>query len=309
MVRVPELRYIQTLITGRHNASLLIDELTSLKIPVPANDLKIIYADLVNSNTQYFGDPSYPPPEHDWLVSFQMSPMYYYRFAKPIPDGVNLQGCAQAIHMLEDPKLVKYINTLLLANIPINDIELILNAKYNISYESKDFEMFERYFANYSTWSYTDKDIFINSLINEDYRRAYRSAITNERSQIIWELGLGTDPTASFETMLRDMFTDSYFLFKKNLKFNTEDAQRFAHLAIKLSDRMDHLDEKNKDENDLFSELKINLQTQSTQKKSSNPSGAIIDMEELGDLISKPETPKENIVDLETLMNITEEGK
>lgn len=296
-IRVPEKKYIQTLIVGKLNSSLVVDDLQSRRIAITTG-MKPIYSQLVTENPSYFQKDYTGEPDMGWLESLGIAPMYAYRFKKPL--DVSIQGCEGAFKMLEDPKMVRFVNALGMAGINRTDIELILNAKYNISYESPDFETFIEYFANYDGWSYGDKEMYINNEVQDPELKAiYKRALTGERTLLIWELGLGTDPSASFDDMLQDMFTDSYFYFKKKLKFAPDDAQKFAQLAIKLADRMDQIQDKTREQTDLFSELKFKLEEDSTSKKDTK--SQVIDISEMDVVL--PERTEGKIVNLDALMN------
>jgi hypothetical protein len=299
IIRVPERKYIETLIVGRNNSSLIIDELQIHNIPIPVNDMKAIYENVVKSNPKYFQDETLPY-EEEWIESLKISPMFYYRFKKPTE--VSLAGCAGAFKILEDPKVTKYIHALLLNGVPKDDIELIINARYNIAYDTPDFEVYIHNFANYDNWTYQDKELFVASIQDPDQKKTYKKAISQDRSELIWELGLGSDPKASFEEMLKDMFTDSYFYFKKNLKYSTEDSHKFAALAVKLADRMDQMEDKKKEEMDIFKELQFKLQTESTKKSKSKE---IIDRNDMD--VEVPERSDKIIPDLSKLMNTAAE--
>jgi hypothetical protein len=279
------------------NSSLVVDDLQSRRIAITSG-MKQIYSELVTANPAYFQKDNITPPEQEWLDSLGISTMYYYRFKKQT--DISLQGCEGAFKMLEDPKMVRYVNALALAGINHTDIELILNAKYNISYESPDFETFLEYFANYDGWSYSDKELYINNDVTDpELKSIYKGALKGERALLIWELGLGTDPSASFDDMLQDMFTDSYFYFKKKLKFAPDDAQKFAQLAIKLADRMDQIQDKTREQTDLFSELKFKLDEDSTGTKDKK-STSVVDISEMDVVI--PERTEGKITDLSALM-------
>lgn len=295
IIRVPEKKYIQTLIAGRFNSGMVIDELANHRITVPVNDMKAIYEEMVQTNIKFFQDQSVKATD-EWISQLDLFPMYYYRFKKVY--NAPVLGCEGAFKMLEDPKMVKYVNALALSGVPKSDIELILNARYNISYETPDFDVFIKFFANYDGWSYQDKELFIASLQDVDLRRIYKSALTSERTQLIWELGLGTDPTASFDSMMRDMFTDSYFYFKKNLKFAPDEAHKFAQLSVKLADRMDQIQDKEEKERDIFSELKFKLEVEDTKSKKKSK---IMDLTDTD--LEIPKSTRTEIADLDSLMN------
>jgi len=293
--RIPEKKYIQTLIAGKLNASLLIDDLQSRGIPIPANDLKALYDEMVSSNPEYFKTPD-AEVDLEWIESLDLQPLYHHRFKKAY--GKSLRGAIEAMQMLEDPRLRKYIHVLCISGIPKDDIELILNAKYDIAYESEGYETFMKFFANYEGWSYTDKQQYINSIADKDFKRLAQGAMSSTRSQIIWELGLGTDPNASFDEMLKDMFTDSYFYFKQQVHYKPDDAQKFAALAIKISDRLESLSDKQKEQENIFADLKIKLVQEDTKSSKVNN---VMDIEELD--VEIPEQTTKSIKNLEALMN------
>jgi len=114
-------------------------------------------------------------------------------------------------------------------------------------------------------------------------------------------MGLGPDPTLSMDDLLRDMFTDSYFYFKKNVKLRPDDAQKFAGLAVKISDRLDSLNGKKEGTQDLISELRIRLVNKETKE---DPKQKIVNIADLH--VELPPSTNEAIPNLEALMN---EGK
>lgn len=295
-IRVPEKKYIQTLILGRMNAALVVDDLQLRKIPI-VSGMKSIYNELTTTNPDFFKKDNNTDPDPAWLKSLGVEAMYAYRFKKVTETPI--LGCAGAMKILEDPKLVRWIHVLSIAGISRTDIELILNAKYNISFESPDFDTFIDCFANYDGWSYADKEMYINQDVQDQELKAlFKKALSGERSMLIWELGLGTDPSASFSEMLQDMFTDSYFNFKKKIKFDPDTAQKFAQLAIKIADRMERDQDKEREEADLFSEMKFKLDNENTTDKKKQ---AVVD---IGDMdVIMPDRTETKIVNLDALMN------
>lgn len=296
MVRIPERKYMQTLIAGRISSALFIDDLQTRKIPIPKEkDILELRDELVSSNPEYFSNPAVEA-DPDWLKSWGLSPLFYFRFQKPT--DVSLKGCEGAYRMMEDPRMMKYMNLLAFAGASQEDIEIILNSKYNISYETEDFTMFLRYFANYEGWTFNDKELYSDALSDPDQRKLYKLAIKGDRAQLVWELGLGSDPTLSMDDLLRDMFTDSYFYFKKNVKLRPDDAQKFAGLAVKISDRLESMQDKKQSSQDLIGELKVKLQNKNTLD---DPKQTIIN---IGDLhVELPPPTTESISDLTALMN------
>lgn len=293
--RIPEKKFIQLLIAGRLNASLVIDELQTRRITPPLADLKALYDEIVDTNPTYFTDFDIPV-DPDWIESLDLGPLFFHRFKIHSPKS--LSGCPGAMKILEDPRLVRYILVLCMAGIPRDDLELILNARYDISYDSPDFDVYLKFFANFEGWTYTDKQKYITTVTDKELRYFLQTALTAPRAQVIWELGLGTDPSASFDSMLQDMFTDSYYFFKKKVNHTPDDAQKFAALAIKISDRLESLNDKQREQENIFADLKMKLVEEDTKSATTSK---VIDAADLD--IEIPEQTTNSIKNLEALMN------
>lgn len=282
---------------GRLNASMFLDDLSVRRIPVPdQQDLLVIRDELIRTNPQFFSELA-TEPDPDWLQHLGIAPMYYFRFNRAT--DLQLKGVTGAFRMLDDPRMSKYMHVLLFAGIPLEDLAMILNAKYNIAYDDEDYGVFAKFFGNYEGWSYNDREIYSDQIVEQDLRKLYKMAIKGDRGQLIWELGLGPDPNLSFDDLLRDMFTDSYFYFKRNIKLRPDDAQKFAALAVKISDRLESIDDKNKDAQDFLQQMKVNLQVESTKPKAKEES--IIDIKSL-DIEMPTTTTSNSIPDLDHLM-------
>jgi hypothetical protein len=259
VIRVPEKLYIQTLIAGGMTPTQVIEELQRLNIEVPTNEMASIVDEVreVVADLKSFDDIT--------LDALQLSPMYYYRFQKPVPADVSIIGCEGAFAILEDPRLVKIIRALALTGINPIDIELLVNGRYQISHESPDFQTFIKYFANFEEWNYPDREFFVEQVKDAEYKITLKkAALKGDRHYLIWRLGLGNDPNMSMEQIFSDMMADSYFTFKEAIKSRPDDAHKFAQLAIKLADRLDQSDSRKKETHNLLDELKIKLIVENT---------------------------------------------
>jgi hypothetical protein len=289
---------METLMVGRLNASMFLDDLSIRRIPVPdQQDIIAIRDDLIKTNPQFFADPT-TEADLDWLQLLGLAPMYHYRFNRAT--DMSLKGVSGSFRMQDDPRMSKYMHVLLFAAIPLEDVAMILNAKYNIAYDDEDYGIFAKFFGNYEGWSYSDREFYSDQITDQDLRKLYKMAIKGDRGQLIWELGLGPDPNLSFDDLLRDMFTDSYFYFKRNIKLRPDDAQKFAALAVKISDRLESIDDKNKDAQDFLQQMKVNLQTESTKPKAKEET--IIDLKSL-DIEMPASVTSTSIPDLDHLMS------
>lgn len=289
-IRVPERKYIETLIIGGFNSDMIGEDLTNKKIQLPTpTQLKGIYEELTS-------DPEFSTtkPTQEWLESRGLIKMYSYRFKHGF-DDVSIAGLENSFRILEDPQMKKFMYSLSLAGIPDEDIELIVNGRYDITYESADFQAFTDYFCNFRSWGYTDKELYVSSVQDEDLKKIYKLALKKDRYYLVWKLGLGTDPNVSFDQLLRDMMVDSYFMFKEKMKNFPDDAQKFGALAVRISNRLDSIEEAKKDSGDLLSDLKFKLVVERTDKEEN-----IKNADELN--LEMPEKKSTVIPDLHQLM-------
>jgi hypothetical protein len=258
-VRIPERKYIESLIVGGFNSNMISEDLTNKKILLPTpTKLKEIYDD-ITSDAEF----NKTSPSADWLEDRGIASMYSYRFKHSF-DDVSVKGIENAFKMLEDPQMRKFMYALSLAGIPDEDVELIINGRYDITYETPDFQAFAQYFANFDDWGHIDKELYVDAIQDLELKKLFKLALKKDRFYLVWKLGLGTDPSISFDGLMRDMMVDSYFMFKEKMKNFPDEAQKFGALAVKLSDRIDKIDEEKKSTSDLLSDLKFKLVVERT---------------------------------------------
>ena len=257
-IRVPEKLYIQTLIAGGFTPMMVIEELTRLNLDINTNTMESIIDEVKTVTPSLIFDD-------DIIEALELSPMYYYRFSKPAPSNISIEGCEGALKMTEDPQLKKIILGLSIAGINPIDVELLINGRYQVTHEAQDFQNYLKFFCNFEEWSYADKEAYIDKLKDPELKVILKkAALKGDRHYLVWKLGLGTDPNMSMEQIFTDMMSDSYFSFKELIKLRPEDAQKFAQLAIRLSDRLDTSKSKEKESHNLLDELKIKLTIDST---------------------------------------------
>ena len=277
IIRVPEKLYIETLIVGGMSPEMVVSECQRLNIEPPLNELEDILNEVLATI------PNIKDPDEYALIALEIAPMYCYRFNKPAPSEISLAGCEEALKMTEDPQLKKIIIGLSLAGINPNDIELLINGRYHVTHEQPDFQNYIKYFANFEEWSYADKEAYVEKLKDAEFKNILRkAALKGDRHYLVWKLGLGTDPHMSMEQIFTDMMADSYFTFKENIKLRPEDAQKFAQLAIRLSDRLDQTKSKEKESHNLLDELKIKLEVETTDKKEN-----VVDLKDISIILPK----------------------
>ena len=279
-IRCPEKLYIRTLVIGGFTPEQVLEELARLKLEIPLEDIKGIVEELRAAVPLFFSQ-GVSLEDHE-LEALEVIPMLYYRFQKPAPDVNAIIGCEGSFSMLEDPTIRKAVTALSLASINPLDIELLVNGRYHINWESQDFQMFLKYFANFDDWSYADRAFYVETRVKEvEFKLTLtKAALKGDRHYLVWKLGLGTDPHMSMDAIFTDMIADSYFTFKELMKVRPDDAQKFAQLAIRLSDRLDKNENNKKETMSLADELKIKLTVETTTGDSSE--NKVISMKDLG---------------------------
>ncbi len=148
--------------------------------------------------------------------------MYGYLYNKEVSAGT--LGIEGAFSLLNDPLMYRLITSLALAGITEEDIELIVNGKYNIHYTSEDIKEFLHYFFKVDGWSLNQKKDYVSGIKDQSLSRFYKLALKGDKDYLVWKLGAA--PDKSFDHMLRDMMLDSYYNFKERSKVDPDTAQK-----------------------------------------------------------------------------------
>ena len=133
-------------------------------------------------------------------------------------------GITGAFNVLNDPLMYRLITSMALAGITEEDIELIVNGKYNIHYSSEDIKEFLHYFFNVSEWNLNQKKEYVSTIKDSALLKFYKLALKGDKDYLVWKLGAA--PDKSFNSMLRDMMVDSYYNFKERSKIDPDTAQK-----------------------------------------------------------------------------------
>lgn len=149
--------------------------------------------------------------------------MYGHIFGVHVPsiDPSHVKG---AFKILNDPLMSRLVSSLAMANINSEDIELIVNGKYNVEYSHENVELFLKYFFDVASFSFAEKKMLVNAVTDPDLKRFYRIALKGDKDYLLWKLGAA--PEKSFDSMLKDMMSDSYYNFKERSRVDPELAQR-----------------------------------------------------------------------------------
>lgn len=221
-------------------------------------------------------------PDFDALLTMDLYHLVvYYLESDPgqYPLALPMQpiGIEGAFRIIEDPHMRKLITTLSLGNIQDEDIELIINARYNYNYASEDVRMFVHYFADFSQFKYADKQEFIANVQDRHLKKQYSYAMQGDKNMLLWKMGLA--PDKSFDAMLRDIGVDCYYNYKEQLNLNDPtEAQKWAGLLLKVEERIGKIDSEDIDKKDLFGSLVFQVQSMKASSNIVAPEDILIDL-------------------------------
>ncbi len=254
-MQVPFIKYIETLVIGKMSLEDIEKNLSDIKREFPAKGLSIIYQRFLKEQPDYFEGKTDLDPV--WLSTWNVEKMYGHVFNTQVAPGT--EGIVGAFQVLNDPLMYRLITSLALAGITEEDIELIVNGKYNIHYSSDDIKEFLHYFFNVANWSLDQKKEYVATIKDTSLLKFYKLALKGDKDYLVWKLGAA--PDKSFNSMLRDMMLDSYYNFKERSKIDPDTAQKWGALAVKLTDRLERLEKETGDKQDLFEAIQFQIET------------------------------------------------
>lgn len=251
---VPYIKFIETLVSGHKTPAQVHSRLADLGLDFPVEGVAKVYERLHMLYPEHFEDPT-GPVDPEWLVDMEIDKMYGYEFQVSVPHGVN--GIKGAFNIINDPLMYRLITALALARITDEDIEMLVNGKYNVEYATEDIVEFLHYFFNVKNSSLQQKKEYIEQVPDPKIKKYYRYALGGDKDYLVWKLGAA--PDKSFDDMLRDMASDAYYNFKERSKADPELAQKWGALAVKLVDRIERLEKDSGDKQDLFDSIVFKL--------------------------------------------------
>lgn len=254
-MRIPYIKFVETLIIGRLKPEQVVNECNSLGLEFPLSAAVAVDDTLRKTYEEYFLSKDLPDPV--WLHELNVEKMYGHRFQVQVPAGIT--GITGAYKLLNDPLMHRLITSMALANANDEDIELIINGKYNIEYATEDIVEFLHYFFNVKGWSLVEKQRYVDTVNNPDLKRAYKLALSGDKDYLLWKLGAA--PEKPFDEMLKDMMVDSYYNFKERAKADPELAQKWGALAVKITDRLEKLEKETGEKKDMFADIEFQLKS------------------------------------------------
>ena len=258
-MKLPFLKYIQALIVmKKYTSAQIMEKIQALDVTLakqfPEDALKAIYQHLMKANPNHF-QPTVTEPDLEWLRELGIEKLVCYELG--LKSSTGIAGIPGALELVKDINMYNTITSLAIAKIDDLDIELIVSGKYNIHYTADDIREFLDYFFNIEGWTLTEKKEYVALVKTDQLKKFYELALDGDKDYLIWKLGIA--PDKSFDEMLRDMATDSYYNFKEMQKKNADVAQRWAGLSIKLSERVDKMEKEAEDRKTIFESLEFIL--------------------------------------------------
>lgn len=262
-MKVPHIKYIEALICSKFQRDTIIEKLEEQEFFIPFNGIDQVHEVLAKLNPDYIINNQ---PDPDWLIELGVDKMVTYLRKLEMPNGAD--GIEGAFRILEDPLMYRLITSLALAKITDEDIELIVNGKFNINYSSGDIQEFLHYFFNVKSWTLTDKLEYIELVQNPDLKRFYKMALKEDKDHLVWKLGAA--PNKTFDTILKEIMTDSFYNFKEMSKTNPEMAQKWGTLALRTVEKLEKLEQTTNEKRDLFNEISFKLNQSSKEDNKNN---------------------------------------
>ena len=254
-MQVPFIKYIETLVVGKESLAQITEKLQKLNLTFPEKGLSIIYKRFSGEQPEYFTGKE--DLDLTYITEWDIEKMYGFLYNKEVPAGII--GIEGSFSLLNDPLMYRLITSLALAGITEEDIELIVNGKYNIHYTSEDIKAFLHYLFKVDGWNLAQKKEYVEGIKDPSLARFYKLALKGDKDYLVWKLGAA--PDKSFDSMLRDMMLDSYYNFKERSKVDPDTAQKWGALAVKLTDRLERLEKDTGDKKDLFDAIQFQIET------------------------------------------------
>lgn len=253
-MEIPFIKFIEALVACKYPIDVIYDRVNQLGVTLadmfPREAIAQVYAKLSSIAPEYFKNVA-GVPDPEWLRELGIIKLVAYELKLQISETtVGVQG---AFEIIKDQNMYETMSALALAKVTDEDIELIVNGKYNIHYSHEDIKEFLRYFFNVEGWSLSQKKEYVNIVKDKRLVGLYNLALEGDKDYLIWKLGIA--PDKSFDQMIKDMSTDAYYNFKEKMKREPEEAQKWGALMLRLSDKLDRLEKDTEEKKDLFSQV------------------------------------------------------
>ena len=271
MHNTPHINFIRTLVAAKRTPSQILDYLEKYSLDIPPNKvIKDTVAEFRKMQPDYYKDKD-AKVDIEWLESLGLDRLFGYIFKQQINNEIgSLEG---ALNLMNDRLMYRLMTSLALAGVQPEDIELIINGKYDVEYSSENVDQFLFYFFDVAGWTYQQKKDYSTTVTDQNLRMFYQLSLQGDKPYLMWKLGIA--PDKSFNSMLQDMFSDSYYNFKEYLQRNPDTANKFGTLAIRISERLDKIEKEIGGKQDMFNDISFIMDNsddvETTAKKNENP--------------------------------------
>jgi len=110
--------------------------------------------------------------------------MYGYLFDVYTSD-TNTKDIEGAFKILSDPLMKRLVTSLAIANITTEDIELIVNGKYNIDYSHEHIALFLKYFFDVQKYIFSEKKTLVEKVVDPDTKRFFTIALRGDKDYLL----------------------------------------------------------------------------------------------------------------------------
>lgn len=271
----PHYKFMAAMIFGRKTPNIAQD-LEKWELPINPQAVNELYTILRKLNPKYFdGSEEVPNIPLIKKLSIEKLLAHYFDFDYLTDD---LDGVSDSFELLDNLETRKIITSLIMAKVPIDEIESIVNGKFEKGFNPQGFRLFEDYFFNLEGFSRKERSELDKTFAQDsDTKRNYKIALKSDKNLLLWKLGL--NPNKSMEEMLKEMFADSFYIFKEKQSYDLEGATKLGALAIRIAERLDRMKVFDDNAANLFEAIIFDVQASPTNNQISEYTAADLQYE------------------------------
>lgn len=182
MITPPYIKYLETLIIGRLSPPNILRKFDEeIPLEIDLDTIQIVYNKLLEVYPEHFETRG--AVSMGILEEIGIKGMYGYEFKVDVPGGT--PGIAGAFNVLNDPLMYRLITALAIAKITEEDIEMVVNGKFNMSYSVEDIEQFLHYFFSVTDWPLKQKRVLLTTVKDPGLMAAYKLALKGDKDYLI----------------------------------------------------------------------------------------------------------------------------
>jgi len=263
MVLIPHIKFIEALVCAKISFDDILMELSNYYLDTDPRVVNIIVQTIHKNLPLSFTNQNPEPIGEDFIRAIHIEEMFC-KYAKVSFPEV-LLPTKGAFDLLQDPIMYRVVTSLAMAKGTDEDYDLIVNGKFNLQYSLEDIKLFLKYFFNIEDWTVLQKQNYTNRVADVLLSKFYKLALKGDKEHLVWKLGI--TPNKDFKSMLAEMAQDAFFNFKEQSRANPDSAQKWAALALKVSDKMDSINrEESRTGRDLLEEIEFKIKTFSAKE-------------------------------------------